>query len=74
MAARLLNGFWKLTWVEAKIFAREPMGFVGTLVIPVVIFVLLGRAWSRQAHRPPSARGGGSARATCRSTWRSSQP
>jgi len=45
MAARILNGFWKLTWVEAKIFAREPMGFVGTLVMPVVIFVLLGRAF-----------------------------
>jgi ABC-2 type transport system permease protein len=44
MAARVLNGFWKLTWVEAKIFTREPMGFVGTLVMPVVIFLLLGRA------------------------------
>jgi ABC-2 type transport system permease protein len=45
MAARILNGLWKLTWVEAKIFAREPMGLVGTLVMPVVIFVLLGRAF-----------------------------
>jgi ABC-2 type transport system permease protein len=41
----MLNGLWKLTWVEAKIFAREPMGFVGSLLVPVVLFVLLGRAF-----------------------------
>jgi ABC-2 type transport system permease protein len=40
----MLNGFWKLTWVETKVFVREPMGVVGTLVIPVVLFVVLGRA------------------------------
>jgi ABC-2 type transport system permease protein len=39
----ILRGFWKLTWVETKIFVREPMGFVGTLVLPVVLFVVLGR-------------------------------
>jgi ABC-2 type transport system permease protein len=38
-----LRGFWKLTWVEAKIFVREPMGVVGTLIIPVIFFVVLGR-------------------------------
>ncbi len=41
---RFLRGFWKLSWVEAKIFAREPMGFIGGLVVPVVIFIVLGRA------------------------------
>ena len=40
-----LRGFWKLTWVETKIFAREPMGFFATLVMPVVLFVILGRAF-----------------------------
>lgn len=40
----MLNGFWKLTWVEMKVFLREPMGAVGGLLIPVVIFVVLGRA------------------------------
>ena len=40
-----LRGFWKLTWLEAKIFAREPMGFIGTLIVPVVVFVVLGRAF-----------------------------
>ncbi len=40
----MLKGFWKLTWVEAKVFAREPMGLVGTLILPVVLFVVLGRS------------------------------
>jgi ABC-2 type transport system permease protein len=39
-----LRGFWKLTWLETKIFTREPMGFVGTLVMPALVFVVLGRA------------------------------
>lgn len=39
----MLKGFWKLTWVEIKIFVREPMGVIGTLAIPVVLFVVLGK-------------------------------
>jgi ABC-2 type transport system permease protein len=46
MEPRFLRGFWKLTWVETKIFTREPMGFVGTLVMPAVVFIALGRAFS----------------------------
>src|SRR3954469_10458616 len=45
MRPRFLRGFWKLTWLEAKIFTREPMGFVGTLLMPVVLFIVLGRAF-----------------------------
>ena len=41
----MLKGFWKLTWLETKIFLREPMGVVGTFVIPVVMFLILGRAF-----------------------------
>ncbi len=41
----MLKGFWKLTWVEAKVFVREPMGLIGTLVVPVVLFLVLGRAF-----------------------------
>ncbi|MBL0173417.1 MAG: ABC transporter permease [Gemmatimonadaceae bacterium] len=44
MANGVLKGFWKLTWVEIKIFLREPMGVVGTLGIPVLLFVLFARA------------------------------
>ena len=39
----MLRGLLKLTWLEIKIFAREPLGLVGTVVLPVVLFVLLGR-------------------------------
>jgi len=49
MPSRFLRGFWKLTWVEIKIFTREPMGFVGTLVMPVVLFIVLGRAFGSVA-------------------------
>lgn len=42
----MLKGFWKLTWVETKVFIREPMGVIGTLVIPVVVYLLLGRRFA----------------------------
>jgi ABC-2 type transport system permease protein len=37
------HGLWKLTWLEIKIFMREPLGALGTILIPVVVFVGLGR-------------------------------
>jgi ABC-2 type transport system permease protein len=46
MRPQFLRGFWKLTWLETKIFTREPMGFVGTLIMPLVVFIALGRAFS----------------------------
>jgi ABC-2 type transport system permease protein len=46
MRPRFLRGFWKLTWLEAKIFTREPMGFVGALLMPLLVFIVLGRAFS----------------------------
>jgi ABC-2 type transport system permease protein len=39
----------KLSWVEIKIFLREPMGAIGTIVIPVVLFVVLGRVLRDEA-------------------------
>lgn len=39
-----LKGFWKLTWVETKVFVREPMGVVGTLGVPLLFFVVFARA------------------------------
>ena len=44
----MLRGLWKLTWLEIKIFVREPMGVVGTIGIPVLLFVLMGRSFGRQ--------------------------
>jgi ABC-2 type transport system permease protein len=39
----MLRGLWKLTWLEIKIFMREPLGALGTILIPVAVFVGLGR-------------------------------
>jgi ABC-2 type transport system permease protein len=37
------RGLWKLTWIEIKVFLREPLGAFGTIVVPVLIFLVLGR-------------------------------
>jgi len=39
----MLRGLWKLTWLEIKIFMREPMGAFGAIVIPVLVFLVVGR-------------------------------
>ena len=40
----MLRGLWTLTWLEIKSFTREPMGLIGTVAIPVWMFVGLGRS------------------------------
>jgi ABC-2 type transport system permease protein len=49
----MLRGLWKLTWCEIKIFMREPLGAIGTILIPVLVFILTGRFVGRRL--PPSA-------------------
>lgn len=49
----MLRGLWTLTWLEIKIFVREPLGLVGTVGIPVLIFVLLSRLVGPRAHGAP---------------------
>jgi ABC-2 type transport system permease protein len=39
----MLRGLWKLTWIETKIFLREPLGAFGTIGIPVLVFLVVGR-------------------------------
>jgi ABC-2 type transport system permease protein len=39
----MFRGLWKLTWLEIKIFLREPLGAFGSILFPVVVFVVLGR-------------------------------
>src|ERR1700722_5534618 len=39
----MLCGLWKLTWIEVKIFLREPLGAFGTIGIPVLVFLVVGR-------------------------------
>jgi ABC-2 type transport system permease protein len=49
----MLRGLWHLTWIEIKVFLREPLGAIGTIVIPVLAFILLGRV-TRGRSAPPS--------------------
>ena len=47
----MLHGLAKLTWIEIKVFLREPMGAFGTIGIPVLLYVILGRVLGS---KPPS--------------------
>jgi ABC-2 type transport system permease protein len=47
----MLRGLWRLTWLEIKIFLREPLGVFSTIGIPVLVFVVAGRLAGR---RPPA--------------------
>jgi ABC-2 type transport system permease protein len=38
----MLRGLWRLTWLELKIFIREPLGVIGTVALPLLIFVSMG--------------------------------
>jgi len=48
-----MKGLLKLSWIETKIFLREPMGVIGSLVIPVLLFVFVGRAMRFSARGTP---------------------
>ena len=42
----MLRGLWTLAWIETKIFVREPLGLIGSVIVPVVLFIVLGRVLS----------------------------
>ena len=44
----MMRGLWKLTWIEIKIFLREPLGAFGTIGFPVLVFIVLGRVAGRR--------------------------
>jgi ABC-2 type transport system permease protein len=48
-----LRGLWNLTWIEIKVFLREPLGAIGTIGVPVLLFAVLGRVTNHRL-RPPS--------------------
>src|SRR5439155_13331666 len=39
----MLKGLFKLSWIETKIFLREPMGVIGTLFMPLIFFLVMAR-------------------------------
>jgi ABC-2 type transport system permease protein len=48
----MMRGLWQLTWLEIKIFLREPLGAIGTVAVPVALFLIVGRAMRRGAGAP----------------------
>jgi len=54
----MLRGLSKLTWLEIKIFLREPLGAFGSVLVPVLVFVVVSRfAVGRPTPRPITAAG-----------------
>jgi ABC-2 type transport system permease protein len=51
----MLRGLWKLTWIEIKVFMREPLGAFGTIGFPVLVFLVVGRAAGRNVAAPTLA-------------------
>jgi ABC-2 type transport system permease protein len=49
----MFRGLWRLTWLEIKIFVREPLGVIGTVGIPVLMFIVLGRMLGPRARTAP---------------------
>lgn len=47
-----MRGLLRLTWIEIKIFLREPLGALGTVVVPVLVFVAMGKLGGKLV--PPS--------------------
>jgi len=54
----MMRGLFKLTWIEIKVFMREPLGAIGTIVIPVVVFLVLGRVVNFKTAPPSSIASG----------------
>lgn len=51
----MLRGLWKLTWIEVKVFMREPLGAIGTIGFPVFLFLIVGRVFGGKPGPSPLA-------------------
>jgi len=50
-----MTGLLKLTWVETKIFLREPLGVIGSVVVPLMIFVAVSGSSGPASERAPAS-------------------
>src|SRR5579872_6079223 len=50
-----MRGLLQLTWLEIKIFLREPLGAIGSVVIPVVLYLGLGRTLAPKLPQVPQS-------------------
>jgi ABC-2 type transport system permease protein len=57
MSAFRFRGLVGLTWLETKIFLREPLGVLGSVFVPVFIFVIIGRSFGAQLAGDEGQRG-----------------
>ena len=53
----MIRALLKLTWLEIKIFVREPLGLFGTIGIPVLVFVVMTRILGANRHVGAAAAG-----------------
>ena len=49
-----MRGLWELTWLEIKIYLREPLGAIGS-IIPVIAFIIIGRMLPKEVRATPAA-------------------
>ncbi len=45
-----MKSLLKMTWMEAKLFLREPVGAFFTLVFPLMMLFLFGSIYGNDAH------------------------
>jgi ABC-2 type transport system permease protein len=50
-----MRGLLRLTWLEIMIFLREPLGAIGSVVIPVAVYLGLGKSLGPRLPRVPDA-------------------
>lgn len=51
----MMRGLWALTYLETKIFIREPLGLIGAVIAPVVVFILIGQMTAGRAGESQTA-------------------
>ena len=49
----------KMTWMEAKLFLREPVGAFFTLIFPLLMLFIFGTIYGNTPAPMPGARGRG---------------
>ncbi len=47
----------KLTWVELKLFTREPVTLVFTVILPLIMLIMMGEVFGRSPASPEAFRG-----------------
>jgi ABC-2 type transport system permease protein len=52
----MFRGLLRLSWLETKIFLREPLGALGALVFPVLGYLVIGRLLAGRTPAAPQAR------------------